>query len=1084
MPRPMLISQGVRTSKSLRSRLVVVALLLLALPSLARAQSSSIGGAVRDTSGGVLPGVTVTVSSPTLIEGAKETTTDGAGLYRVPDLRPGTYTVKFVLPGFTTVERTEIEIQGDFNARIDVELSVGGLAETLTVSGQSPMVDVQSATKVNVLDRDTIDNVPTGKTIPGLGQLILGVSLSAPDVGGNAGAENTYMSMRGGAVGARNNSYLVDGLNISSLQTVVQPYTNEGNYEEVSYSTANKGAESSNGGVSVNLIPKEGGNRFSGSTSWAIRPGALQGDNYTDRLQLWGIPRDVQGNPVVNRIHHIWDMNATEGGPLKRERLWFFISGRNFEPVNTVPNTFLDDGTQGIDDNFVRNANVRLTLLLSSRQRVGAFYERVWKDRGHLGLGAFEDPETSTFLRTSPNYSTASIKYTGTFGARLLIEGGFSQNVEFYANAFQPGVEFDRWTPGWYAGAAHVAAGAGAAVSPDPTQNIRFSHPFSKYYSGSVSYVTGSHHAKAGMSLRHGTWAQGTWSNADLSQNYPTSVRGADLNNVFPTTVLFDSNPTLFASLFPTLRNGSPCAPTTGTSTCSVTVLNLPIDHQSQTLNYDLGVFVQDSYTLKRLTLNAGIRWEAFNAQIDAGYLQAGRFVPSRQTPERNDLPNWRDWAPRFQSIFDVFGNAKTALRFSINRYNESETVQTATSLDPRTRVTSVRNWTDLNRDDIAQGQRTFNPDGTYTDCVYLTPGCEINLSGTPTQPALSATFGGLGDPGVYNGAPRVYRIEEGIELQHELLPRLSLTGAYYHGELKNRTKTVNRGRTDNGTLGTQYRPVTLYNPIDGTPFTYYNLLVTLPVDNVTYMEPNIKTTYDTYVADIALRPFRGAQLTGGIELTRVLTTDCSTSLTRADGSPAVVDPNSIRFCDQTHLSDTLDGPVIYKKPFQENFKLNGAFPVGWGLIAGFSYQNLFSGTLSPTFRYGTAFTYPTGQTNNILANSATFPACPTTFGCVPGGVTVPANWVGAAACTVIGNLIPAGLIADERITQLDLRVSKRLKVGSLTVQPAIEAFNVMNEDNIRSRLSQEIAGSQGLYLTPLNLLQGRIIGFSALLRW
>src|SRR6185436_4965415 len=319
----------------------VVLGLLLAVPAVAQAQSS-IFGTVKDTSGAVLPGVTVEVSSPALIEGTKTAVTDGNGVFRIIDLRPGAYSIKFTLAGFANVERS-YQLQSDFNARIDAEMKVGTLAETITVTAVAPIVDVQSASHVSVLDREAIDNVPTAKTIQGLGQLILGVSLSAPDVGGTAGAMQTYMSLRAGSVSASNNTVMVDGMVINGFQSngAVQTYTNDADFQEMSYQTAGIRAERSGGGVTLNLVPKEGGNRFSGSASAAYRPGELQGDNYSQRFKTWGLPVDKNGDPAINRVERISDLNASLGGPIQKDKLWFFTSARDFQPINTVPNTFL-----------------------------------------------------------------------------------------------------------------------------------------------------------------------------------------------------------------------------------------------------------------------------------------------------------------------------------------------------------------------------------------------------------------------------------------------------------------------------------------------------------------------------------------------------------------------------------------------------------------------------------------------------------------------------------------------------------------------------------------------------------------------
>jgi len=1078
---------------------------LLALPMAARAQST-IAGTVKDTSGGVLPGVTVEVSSPALIEGTKSAITDGGGAYRIVDLRPGIYTVKFSLTGFATVERSAFQLLSDFNARIDAEMKVGSLTETITVTGAAPIVDVQSAARVAVLDREAIDNVPTSKTIQGLGQLILGVSLSAPDVGGTAGAMQTYMSLRGGAVSAAQNTVMVDGMIINGFQAngAVQTYTNDADYQEMTYQTAGIGAERSSGGVTLNMVPNEGGNRFSGSAAAAYRPGEVQGDNYSQRFKDWALPRDKNGDPAINRVERISDLNLSEGGPLQRDKLWFFASGRDFQPINTVPQTFLDDGTQGIDDNYIRNATLRLTYQLSPRHKLGAYYSRVFKWRGH-DMNPLADPETVANYWTSPNYSTMSAKYTGTISSRLLVEGGFSQNAEYFRVDYQHedaatniatygnlccgnGIGKEFQSPAWYAYAGHTTiggGGSGVAAAP-PVTYIQF--PLSKVWQGSVSYVTGAHHAKAGLSLKTGRFVQAGDSNAELSQSYPTSLRDENYNVAFPTSLLSDAD---FAAKFGpgTLANYStrPCHPTNGTATlCRVNLTNQPLVY-STTLNHDLGIYVQDSFTLKRLTINAGIRYETLNAQVDASEDLVGRWVPQRTTQVRPDIPDWKDWAPRFQAVIDVFGDSKTAVKYSFNRYNEAQTTGLAEAAQPLLYTGGTLNprfWTDLNDDDIVQGQRNFNADGTMQpDCIYLTPGCEVNLSGTTGQAAFDPFFGTPGSGAAYTNFPRRYRLEHGIEVQHALLPRLSINGTYYHGVNRNTTKTVSTARTDDGTKNTQYRAVGLFNPVDGTPYTYYAQIgTTFPTStNVIYVEPKFKSQYDSYTAEMRMRPYAGAQLSGGIEFARTLSRDCESTYVKTDGTTAVVDPNSLRFCDQWNMVAFEGGPTV-GKPFTKNFKLSGAFPLVFGINLGVSYQNIDSGGISPTYLYGTTRRYPDG-TQKMLGASTPVPACPTTYGCVPGGVAWVAG-VGTEPSAAVGNQFPSGAIPDERIVQLDIKVTKNFRFGRVSVQPLVEAFNLMNIDQVRSRVSSVYGNTTGGYLQPNTMLAGRIIGFGANLKW
>jgi hypothetical protein len=251
---------------------VLAALLCLALlPSIAHAQSA-IGGTVKDGTGAVLPGVTVEAASPVLIEKSKTVVSDAEGNYKIVDLRPGTYVIAFSLEGFTTIKREGLELPSNFTATVNAELKVGALQEALTVTGASPVVDVQSNVKAQVLPREVLDAVPSAKTIQSLGQLVVGVALSSPDVGGSRAMQQTYFAVHG--VGAAGTMVTVDGLitNGTMADGGVQAYHNEAMTQEAVYQTAGGTAETITGGLNINLVPKDGGNRFTGAMKYGKSP--------------------------------------------------------------------------------------------------------------------------------------------------------------------------------------------------------------------------------------------------------------------------------------------------------------------------------------------------------------------------------------------------------------------------------------------------------------------------------------------------------------------------------------------------------------------------------------------------------------------------------------------------------------------------------------------------------------------------------------------------------------------------------------------------------------------------------------------
>ena len=355
---------------------------IAALPSAAWAQSV-ITGIVRDTSGAVMPGVTVEAASPALIEGVRTGVTDTNGAYRIVDLRPGVYTLKYQLTGFNTQVREGFELAANFVATVNIDLTVGTLQESVTVSGASPVVDVQSNAKQQVLTRDVLSAVPTAGTIQGLGQLVVGVTLNVPDVGGSRAMQQTYFAVRG--QGGAQTVVLVDGMMTNGLMGdgAVQAYHNESMTQEAVYQTAGGNAETLTGGVNMNLIPKDGGNQFRGGFKAFKSPSSWQGDNLTDDLRALGVS-------AVDKIDNFYEWNVEQGGPIVKNKLWFFGAFRKAKYDRPIANTFYTpEGLpfpagyaacasgavsceQGISDEKMDNPVLRLTWQVSDRNKIAA----------------------------------------------------------------------------------------------------------------------------------------------------------------------------------------------------------------------------------------------------------------------------------------------------------------------------------------------------------------------------------------------------------------------------------------------------------------------------------------------------------------------------------------------------------------------------------------------------------------------------------------------------------------------------------------------------------------------------------------
>jgi hypothetical protein len=979
-------------------------------PAVAHAQSAIVG-VVKDTSGAVLPGVTVEAASDALIEKTRSVVTDGSGQYRIVDLRPGTYSVTFSLEGFQTFKRDALELPAQFTMTINADMKVGALEETLTVTGDAPTVDVQTAVHTQVLNREAIDAIPTGRTIQGMGQLIVGVSLNLPDTGGARAMQQTYMSTHG--MTTANNTIMVDGMIVNGLQSdgAVQSYFNDAMNQEVSYQTSGIGAETSSGGVRMNMIPREGGNRFSGDFKGAYRPHQWQGTNLTDEYRR-------QNLKTGNGIDRIIDGTIAQGGPIKKDKIWFFASARYFSVNNFIADTVMDDGSRGVDDQYIKSALARITWQITPKWKFGAYQDEIDKYRGH-DMQSKYDPETAAIQWFSPAYHTNQAKLTGTLTPRLLVEGGFSSNLEYYTNSYRPGIEQPRGSLAWYNTTNQTESDLGGWQRAAQVQNTQ--SPARYNWQGAVSYVTGRHNLKTGVQYQRGTFYHTYDANGDLDQVYRSTSTG------IPYSV-----------------------------PDSVIIRNTPIARFGERLNHDIGIFVQDTFTMRRLTMTGGLRYEWLNAQVEPSSSPAGRFVPARSFDAVKDLPNWSDPAPRFSAVYDLFGNSKTALKYSLNRYNQARTTGIAANYNPLASQTATLQWRDLNGDGVAQGGVTYDADGTRRLCTFGEGDCEL-------QGSISPTFG-TASLNTYGAYPRTWNLEQGIEIQHELLPRLSLTGSWFHGSFHHLTTTINTNLATTGDplSNPNYTPYQIYNPLTGEAITVYGRTTSASsvIHNLDTDDPNREQVYNAYNVEFRARLGGGAQLFGGFAFERQRQVNCN----------AVDNPNNLRFCDD------MQNDI----PFSKQFKLAGSYPLPWGLQLSGSFQS--NESPSGTFGYTTG-NIATTQYMSITRGTSRYPSnCPAP--CPAGQTILPASFLGAplTPTSLVVPLTPANRYFLDRINQLDFKVQKNFKVSRFTVSPQLEIFNVNNSSAMISTVSNNVLSSSYRYAN--SIMQPRLVGIGAQVKW
>ena len=949
----------------------LVVLLVLVSPAVSYAQSN-IAGVVTDATGAILPGVTVEARSPALIEQARSGVSDGAGRYRIEDLRPGTYSVTFTLPGFSSFVREGIILESNFTATINAQLKVGSLEETVTVSGQSPVVDVQSTQSRTVLSKEQMEVLPSGRsyqslaaTIPALGSATAGRF----DVGGSTQMWQGTVVAYGSQAGDM--ALEVDGMNVASILSTGQIsgiYHNQSAYEEMSYQVVAGSAESQTGGVRINMIPKQGGNRFSWDAVVTYTNENLQADNNDAELMAKGLV-------VPPNLYRLRDYNVSIGGPIKRDKVWFFFSPRIWGAENYILNQFFPDGSPARDESLLQSYTTRITANLSSKHKVTALYDPLPKHRDYFlsetGLYDLKGAGVQDM------YSHAiQAKWTGTMTNRLLIEAGYSENYTGYKIDAQDTVQIGpSATSPWGDIAKSDTVITSKTVYNAPTQ--WFENPLmSRNIVGSVSHVTGSHSLKMGMQWRFGYITAERENNGHLVQVY---------------------------------NNGRPLA---------VSLYNLPIVSRSE-LNGDFGLYVQDTWQLGRLTLNPGLRFERFNGEVAEQSAPAGRFVGPRHFDRIPNLPNFIDWVPRFGAAYDVTGNGKTALKFSVGRYMEQDASAFPERYNPMTLVPSSISWTDLNN----QGQNCLTAvdkagcndvaDGAL-GCTYLTPGCEMNFA------QLSTTFGVRRNRNPDPNLSRPYQLVYNGGISRELLPGLGISANYYHRRFYDITFT-----TDLAKPLSVYTPYQINDPRgNGQKMTVYNInpaalrdlneLDTTSTDNM--------STFHSFDVGFNARFRNGSMLTGGTAsgLSRTRTCD-------------VTDPNSTWHCND----------YDFDVPFRTTFKMSGMYPLPYGIRLSGVFQSTAGDRINQTYQVT-----PT----NFLAQTG-----------VPMGQS-----------SVTLRLSEPGSVYADRVNQLDFTVAKTWITRGIRLTPEVSLFNALNANPI---VSQTTAFGPALG-NPLRILEGRLIRF------
>ena len=821
---------------------------VLCLPGVAFAQTGDISGQVTDNTGGVLPGVTVEASSPALIEGSRVSVTDGQGRYSLTLLRTGTYSVAVSLPGFSTVVREGVEVVTNFTATVDAELSVGSIEETITVSGEAPLVDVQRTVQSEVISRDVVDSLPTGRNPWGVGMTLPGMTtrsaagLAVGEVGGIGGAQQNYLMRHGSDQGDSHTE--IDGMNVSSGFGGGEHnalYHDDGQVQEYTYDSIGGTSEHQTSGVIINLVPKEGGNTVTGSAYASFANEGMYTSNYSPA-------QAAQGLKAPSQVKKLWDYNFSLGGPLVADRLWFFASTRFWGNDKTSPVTFdqpgVDAGENYSFENNLKSGLLRLTAQANTSNKVNVSYNVLHRYRPFINTSAGPNPSvayTREGTMRSPTLTpyVGQVKWTSTLNNRMLLETGYSINHMSFGTYYQ-----DFIAPG---AITREDTSLRQQWSAGDTNTLRVTEM--NYASSKLSIVTGSHSAKIGFSYSWGYDTSQVRVNGDLHQQYSNGV---------PTSVQVYSTPTLRA------RNE---------------------------VAQQIGFFAQDSWTIDRLTVNGGVRFDYFKGNVPAQEAGAGRFVPARSVAAFDAFPTFSDISPRIGLAYDISGDGRTALKFAVGRYVEQEATGYPGGFNVLRTSNETRPWSDTNGDDIAQDSEI----GAARNAKFGLPG-----SRAVADPSLS----------------RNNNYSVNANLEHELRPGLSISGGYYYRKYSNFRETHNSLTSASDYDSAQYadprgngRSVTV---------SWLNAAMIGKVDNFIRNTENWRN-YNGFDINLNARFGDGGVLSTGFSAGRIVKNDCDYEDPNGrthGGRPFFAKGGP--FCDQTQ----------FDIPFDKTFKMHGAYPL------------------------------------------------------------------------------------------------------------------------------------------------------------
>ena len=980
----------------------MLAILLTGVPARAQVQTGEIFGKAADTTGAILPGVTVTLSSAVLLQPQVAVTSE-TGTYIFPRIPIGTYQVKFELAGFKTQVYEGIRVTIGFRAQINAELEVSAVEETITVTGESPIVDTKETGTQTTFSQELLQSIPSARDPWVMLERTPGITMDRVNVGGSqSGQQSAYIS-RGAAGG--NNKWSIDGVDITDMSaTGASPiYYDFDMLEEMQVTTGGADAAQQTGGVGINFVTRSGTDTFKGSGRYYITDDKFEAANVTDDVRKAGAG---SGAPIQN----IRDFGFEVGGPIVKSKLWYWGSyGKQ-------------DIKAGIVGFYLPSAECQAMKAALRVDPLAFPVKEVWDC---LGTDGTLLNNYNWKLQWAP-FTNNKFAFQNTWAAKTKNARNAADTRPIETTFRQRAVTSQYGTTGWITGPSPLWKASDQHILSDRwLVDVQWSHLGNNFILDFhedalndvqprveiTTGVWGRSYSRSGPFLR-------PTNSFDLTTNYfLPGVMGGDHQvkaGLRWRIAMGHSESHWGGNTVARYRNGV------------ATEADL---YRDSVTEYDLktwALYAQDTYTVDRLTLNLGVRWDRQRDTARPSTVPAHPFLadwlPSVTFGGADTGVVWNDISPRVGMTFDLQGTGKTVAKASFSLYyGQMGPGERAGTLNPVTAASIRFPWTDLNGD-------TFVTRNELDTSRILTFGGNYNPD-NPTQLTTSGTV----DPNIKNDRTREFI----VGLDHELRPGFGVGASYIWRKYDRFSWSDRVGYSSASFVARTYTPTCTVQGARCETVTYYEPTIPRPA---AYVSTNVPDRY---------RNYNGFELVASKRYSNRWMMTASYAFNNAvdhyDSPAAYEDPTNIDKYNGAQYAPEAGGSGIDNVFTNAKWlvKVQGMYTLPWGNINLSGFYNARQG-------------YPIEP--SVLSPSR-------------------ANRVG----TVLVLLDPVGDVRLPNLQTLDVRVDKAFTFGTVRIMPSMEVFNLGNVNTDLARRRNQAASNAN---SIGGIVAPRIIRFGVRVTW